>query len=104
MADLSQPGTWDLGWDQTLNIVAYLVTLISPQNHRITFSPPDWTADDTLRFKVETNNDFTLIYGPALTLAEIDEALTEVGIDPERATEEQRDLIKQLLKSIQLGD
>jgi hypothetical protein len=101
--DLSQPGTWPLGADQTLNIVAWLVKTGSAGTNRIAFAPPSFTAEDTLRFEVDPNSNFILYYGPALTLPEVDAALTALGILPATATAEQRNLVKEILKTKQLG-
>ena len=97
------PGTYPLGADQTLNIVAWLVVKASAGANKISFAPPAYTAEETLRFEVDINGNFVLWYGPAVTQAEEDAALTALGIDPATASAEQRTLVKEILKTKQLG-
>jgi hypothetical protein len=97
------PGTYPLGADQTLNIIAFLTSKASGGANKISFSPPDYTADDTLRFEVGAGGLFVLAFAPAPTVGEMDAALTALGIDPAVATQEQRDLVQALLKTIELG-
>ena len=92
------PGSYPLGSDATLNLFG---ALIKRDGGQVTLLGEDlvFTADDTLVYRVQVNGSLhVLTFIPAPTLAEINAALTAIGIDPQAATAEERDLTKRLLK------
>ena len=96
-----EPGTWPLGADATLNLFAALVQSLGGRAH-LAPDQVDFTAEDRLRFAADsTGFDFVVALAP--TKQKIDAGLTALGIDPATATEDQREWMWQLIRSVELG-
>lgn len=99
---LTVPGVYPLGPDATLNLMAALVRRaggrVALENNDLEFS-----TEDALRLAPTEASGIELRFCPKPTDEQVNAALTALGIDPATATETQRNLIKELLKAVQLG-
>ena len=91
------PGVYPLGEDATLNVIALLTKKLGS---RVDFMSADlaFTKDDTLVYSVD-GEDHQLLFVPAPTEAEIKAGLIAIGIPWETATQKEKDLMRDLLKS-----
>ena len=90
------PGVYPLGEDATLNIIALLTKNLGSRVDFVS-ADLDFTADDTLVYRV-VEQDHTLLFVPAPTEAQIKAGLIAVGIDWATATDEEKKLMRELLK------
>lgn len=96
-----EPGTWPLGADATLNLFAALVQAAGGRAH-LDVDQVDFTAEDFIKYTADAAGfDFVVALAP--TVVKIDAALTAIGIDPATATDAQREWMRQLIRSIELG-
>ena len=92
------PGVYPLGADSDLNLYAALTRRLG-SSVEIPSADLAFTSDDTLVYSVDPQTGINaLLFVPAPTEAQIDAALTAIGIDPATASVSERALMRSLLK------